>query len=208
MVRGSCGNGLTGNRGSLFLFGTSGRGGWAGGLEPANHGRGQEPTSKTVIPTTHTSRSKTGNASSLVFLFFPHQLHDVGARGAKELGRLRPGNHSRDEAKRTHTHTHLCHPPIPSVRLHHQTHTRTNDDTQTCTTRRLVCSSDRQGLLRFPARLGILLLPATSPPSFPLSRDPLHASCTKFVGFSFSPLPPCSDNVFFYPCELFIMSHT
>lgn len=36
---------------------------------------------------------------------FPHQIYDVGARGAKELGGLCPGINSRDEAKRARTHT-------------------------------------------------------------------------------------------------------
>lgn len=75
----------TGNRGSFFpLFGTSGKGGWAGWNQRTTE-KGQEPTSKTVIPTTHVPLEN-GNESSLFFPPFPHQLHDVGARGAKELG--------------------------------------------------------------------------------------------------------------------------
>lgn len=157
---------------SLRNFGKRG----AGGMEPANHGKGQEPTSKMVI-SYHTSGSKMGNASSLPFSI-GYTMWGPGARGAKELGGLCPGNNSRDEAKHTTHHTPsllVTHPPTPSQHSH--------DNTQTCTTRRLVCSSDRQGPLRFPARLGILLLPKPLPGPLPGILCMLHVQ--SFVGFSF-----------------------
>lgn len=190
--QGFVGQRLTGNRGSFFpLFGTSGKGGWADWNQRTTE-KGQEPTSKKVIPTTHIPLEN----GQCIFPFFPfpHQLHDVGARGAKELGGLCPGNNSRDEAK------HTCHPPTPG-RLHHLTHTHTHNDTQTCTIRRLVCSSDRQEHLRFPARLGILLLPSPSPPPFlGFSACFMYKVCWIFLFLFLACLSlslSCSGNVFF-----------
>lgn len=93
-------------------------------MEPANHGKGQEPTSKMVI-SYHTFGSKMGNASSLPFSI-GHTMWGPGARGAKELGGLCPGNNSRDEAKRTPHTTRLlspCHPPTHTITTLTRRHT-------------------------------------------------------------------------------------
>lgn len=78
---------LTGNRGSFFpLLRNFGKGG-LGGLEPANHGKG--PRANLEDGDSYHTRPARERAMHLPLFFdFPHQLHDVGARGAKELGGL------------------------------------------------------------------------------------------------------------------------
>lgn len=201
--QGFVGQRLTGNRGSFFpLFGTSGKGGWADWNQRTTE-KGQEPTSKKVIPTTHIPLEN----GQCIFPFFPfpHQLHDVGARGAKELGGLCPGNNSRDEAK------HTCHPPTPG-RLHHLTHTHTHTTThkhaQYAGWSALQIDRSTYGFRRD------WVFCFCRVPPLPPSWDSLHASCTKFVGFFFFFFWPVSLSLFpvrvtsSFPCELFIMSHT
>lgn len=105
-----CGSTVNGQQGVFFSsLRNFGKGG-LGRLEPANHGtRPRANLEGGDSYHTHTYRLKTGNASSL--FPFHHLLHDVGARGAKELGGSCPGNNSQDEAEHyymspTHPHTH------------------------------------------------------------------------------------------------------
>lgn len=103
VVRGFVGQRLTGNRGSFFLSLSSElRERGVAGLEPANHGKGPRAnledgdfchTHTHTHTRTHTHPARK-RAMHLPFFFslpfLPHQLHDVGARGAKELGGLWP----------------------------------------------------------------------------------------------------------------------
>lgn len=160
--QGFMGQRSTGNRGSLFLLRNFGK----GGLEPANHERGQEPANfkDDDLVFRPPFRSKAAKLSA-----HSYELYDVGARGAKELGWLCPGNNSRDEA-----HTPFLSPTSSHTHTNTNTNTPIHIHTHTCTKRRLVCFSDRQGLLRFPASLGILLLPAPPPSLLPGILCMLH----------------------------------
>lgn len=139
--QGFVGQRLTGNRGGLFLSLSSelregGRAGW----NQRTTEKGQEPTSKTVIPTTRPARKRAMHLPIFSPCLFPHQpAARCGGQGREGTRRVVPRKITRGTKQST-----TCHPPTQihtHTRLHNDTHTHTH------TRRHTIMHNTQAGLL-------------------------------------------------------------
>lgn len=198
-------NGQQGVFFSLRNFGKGGMGGRAGASEPRKGPRANLEDGDSYH--THVPLEN-GQCIFPFFSVLPPSATRCGGQGREGARQVAPRKSLAGRSKAcTHTPllspTHTTRTPTPSeTHAHKRRHTNMHN-TQAGLLFRWTGASTASGQTGHFASAGHLtpLLPP-----FPGFLCMLHVQ--SLLGFLFLSFPPCSDNVFFYPCELFIMSHT